>query len=77
MGAAMIKDAKTVSATIQNHPLVAVCNDGEGGGFDYKYDVELIPGYEFGTGRMEGCTNARFHTIREFLRVAKTIRPRS
>ena len=52
---------------IANHPAVKECLDGEAEGFDYKYDVELKDGYVFKRGRMEGCNNARFHNVKDFL----------
>lgn len=58
---------KPFSKTIENHPAVAACNDGVAEGFDYKYDVELKPDFVFNSGRMKGCNNARFHTVKEFL----------
>ena len=55
------------SKTITSHPKVKEVNDGFAAGFDYKYDVVLKDGLMFGSGRMEGCQSARFHTVKDFL----------
>lgn len=57
-----------MSKTIIGHPGVAHCLDGEAQAFDYKYSVELKPGWVFPHGRNAGGTICNFHTVKEFLR---------
>lgn len=51
---------------ITSHPAVLEVRDGFDEGFDYRYDVELKPGWRFASGRMDGCIFARFHTVQDF-----------
>jgi len=52
---------------IASHPAVKECLSGDAEGFDYKHAVELKDGWVFEYGRMADCTNARFHTVADFI----------
>jgi hypothetical protein len=51
---------------IAAHPGVLECDDGVGGGSDYRHDVLLREGWQFKRGRMAGCRTGFFHTVADF-----------
>jgi hypothetical protein len=56
-----------MSKTISKLSYVLECNNACELGFaDYKYDVCLVDGWVFTSGRMNQCQSARFNSVKEF-----------
>lgn len=51
---------------ITQHPAVAFADTGDNQGSDYKWYVELKPGFVFERGRNEGCSSLFFHNREDF-----------